>query len=185
MNQAEVMQKFATPEERRLFMIAARLCLGFRRMPWYDAHILNDFALARRFLAIVLPARLAEFEEQFAEFKVDPGFRTRMVPAIAGADEMAGFLADADAICAAGLKEGDRPVLGRGRGRANDQPAFRALHEGWAKWVADQVGEDIEPSYSMFVRYDRTGRLPVHLDSPDSKWALGLCLRSAVDCRCW
>ena len=67
-----------------------------------------------------------------------------------------------------------------GRYKLNNDPIFAAAFDHARRFVEQAVGKAVQPVYSMFVRYVAGGRLPVHLDSLDSQYSIGLCIdRSA------
>lgn len=155
-----------------------RLCLGYSKYPWYDTHQLDAIELARRYLAVVRPDRLDSFLERLSRYQVDLSFRARTLHDILPARRMAQVQSAVVDVCQQDLMLGEAAL--HGRVKAKHHPVFAALHEELTGFVEAQVGEALEPSYLMFTRYDSTGRLPVHLDSPDSKWALGICLQAPV-----
>lgn len=155
-----------------------RLCLGYAKYPWYDTHQLDAIELARRYLAIVRPDKLGPFMERISRYKVDLSFRARLLPDFLQAGRMARLQIAVSQVCQQELMQGEAVLHGRVKARHHAE--FAALHEELTGQVEAQVGERLEPSYLMFTRYDSTGRLPVHLDSPDSKWALGICLQAPV-----
>ena len=60
-----------------------------------------------------------------------------------------------------------------------DHEFFSDLHYRLVPLVSRLVGEPVEPTYTQMALYSRSGVLPVHLDSPNAKWTLDICLRQS------
>jgi hypothetical protein len=59
----------------------------------------------------------------------------------------------------------------------HDQPEFSRLQRDLVDAVSDAAGEQVEPSYNFLSLYGPRGVCPMHMDSPEAKWTLDLCLR--------
>jgi hypothetical protein len=63
-----------------------------------------------------------------------------------------------------------------GRFVIHDHPDFTALQRRAVSMVSAQVGERLEVSYNFLSLYSARGVCAVHLDAPEAKWTLDLCV---------
>lgn len=148
------------------------------RFPWYDSRWLEQYLEARAIVAAVAPRRLARFEEAFRVLRTPRDFRpVRLAhpfdPAALGRIREA-----VAALTPAELSLHEARTFRRYV--VHDHPAFDALQEEAAARVGDAVGEPVEASYNFLSLYAPGGVCPLHLDSPEAKWTLDLCLEQAV-----
>jgi hypothetical protein len=176
MNFLPILAEFNDPRDRANFLVACKLVMEHAEHDWYDATLLDEIAIARRYLELVRPEAVEPFVRAFDAFLGVPGFHIRHFPGFLPQDEFAG-LADAAARIPADDLD-DSEVERHGRLRTNHHPLFVELQARYADWVGEQVGAKLEPSFNLFSRYSGSAGLPPHLDSPDSMWSLGVCIRA-------
>ena len=176
MNAREVLAELPDAAARAQFLIACKLCLEHADYSWYDADLLNEYEIAVEFLRLVRPDKLGEFEAAFAAFQASETFEARSFEQFLPAARFAELAAAVSEVCAGDLEEGE--LERHGRVRSNHHPLFDEIQRELTGWVGEQVGEAVEPSFNLFSRYNASGVLPPHLDSPDSKWAFGICVAS-------
>jgi hypothetical protein len=63
-----------------------------------------------------------------------------------------------------------------GRFVVHDHAYFTALQQRLVPLVSEAVGEAVEPAYNFLSLYGHRGVCPPHLDSPEAKWTVDLCL---------
>jgi len=164
------------PHERSEILRAALLVAKMPQLPWYDARISQRIEVARRFLAGNHPRVLARLELALSHLVVDPQFHLESRAAFLPSDALASLTAAIDRH-STDMHDEEMPMLGRLK--INDLPAFEPARELAQRWVEDRTGLEVVPTYTMFVRYGAQGKLPVHLDSPDSHFTVGIRLGHA------
>jgi hypothetical protein len=64
-----------------------------------------------------------------------------------------------------------------GRFIVHDHPLITELQQSIIGLVSEAAGEQVEPGYNFLSLYTKSGVCPVHMDSPEAKWTLDLCVR--------
>jgi hypothetical protein len=67
-----------------------------------------------------------------------------------------------------------------GRFVVHDHPVLTELQERTVPLVSEQVGEPVEAKYNFLSLYSARGVCSVHMDSPESKWTLDLCVEQSA-----
>lgn len=152
------------------FMVKSR----YVDLPWYDSGVNDRLRVARIYLEQAAPAALARFEARMEVLRAQPGFAMRTVPDFlpqAMFADLTRMLAELDAEA---LQAGELGLLGRHK--LNNDPRFAPAFACAQTYVEQALGRAVRPVYSMFVRYGPGGKLPVHFDSFNSQFSIGLCL---------
>lgn len=145
-----------------------------RLFPWYDSYWLNDYEHARALLRARRPELLESFEAGLKVFRTPPGFQPVRLANVfddATLTEIRGIMAT--------LRPQDLELQEArrfGRFIVHNVPRFTELQHGLVDLVSRAVGEPVEPSYNFLSLYGHMGQCPVHLDSPEAKYTLDLCL---------
>jgi hypothetical protein len=58
----------------------------------------------------------------------------------------------------------------------HDHPFFTELQERTVALVSEAVGEPVEAAYNFLSMYTAKGVCAVHMDAPEAKWTLDLCV---------
>ena len=165
--------------DRQNFLTAGLLQLSFGNYPWYDAGVRYKIAFAQHYLNKVRPDKVAEFSAALAHFETPSTFQTVSISDFLNRHEFAELQrhnarlrnetngVDENRLC--------------GRRRFNNYPIFSNFHQRLAGWVTENVGEKVVPSFSLLAQYGPEGKLPLHIDSQDSMWTLGVCIERNVD----
>lgn len=149
--------------------------------PWYDSRWLAQYWRAKSIVARVAPGRLAQFVEALRPLQTPPDFRTRKLRRPFD-DAALGRIRET----AASLDPSQLEVHQLHEARTfrrfvvHDHPLFTALHREAVPLVSEAAGEEVEPSYNFLSLYTGKGVCPVHMDAPDAKWTLDLCVDLAV-----
>ncbi len=166
------------PARRARLLCALMVSKRHVGLPWYDGKVNDRIAIARHYLAQVAPAALPRFDQRLALFRANPQLELNshrnFLPAdVYGdlQDYLAGLAPDQ-------FKQGEITLLGRVK--LNDQAAFKPAFDCAQALLERQLGRPLRQSYSMFVRYFSDGRLPVHLDSLDSQYSVGICINRSA-----
>lgn len=166
--------------QRRNFMIACKLFLELDQFDWYDSVLRNRIRFASRFLAIVRPDQVGRFVAEMDRLRTDPGFTARKFPRFLEQDRFEQLRRDAAPYLKAPDRE-DKVAEPFGLGKFINMAPFNDLLFGLTDWVGQQVGEPVSPRFTQLTTYQGKLDLPLHLDSPDSKWVLGICLDHNFD----
>lgn len=67
-----------------------------------------------------------------------------------------------------------------GRFVVHDHPFFTELQQGTIPLVSEAAGEPVEAGYNFLSLYGGKGVCAPHLDSPQSKWTLDLCVNQSA-----
>jgi hypothetical protein len=143
--------------------------------PWYDSHWLSAYWRTREFLAIRSPDVLRVFERATQPLHTRRDFEE--------------FVSDwVDAAQLAEIREVVRSLRpdqlelheARAFGRfvVHDHPYFTGLQERFRERVEAFAGEPLASRYNFLSLYGAGGVCAPHLDAPEAKWTLDLC----IDC---
>lgn len=175
----ELKEILADELDRQHFLTAGRLSFSFGDFPWYDAQTRYRLAFALRYLERVRPDKVAEFSNALIQFRTDRSFSPIIEHDFLDLSEF-GALQQCNAILRDQAKATDESRM-CGRNKFNDLPELDALHQRLTGWVEGKAGEPVVPSFSLLAHYGSSGLLPMHIDSQESKWTLGICIERSVD----
>lgn len=159
----------------RHYLIAQKAVHRARqRFPWYDAVWLRAYVAARTMISQARPELLPEFMEALERLRTPADFRTVEVDRVFDENRLEGIRETIRTLPPERLETHE---AGRfGRSVVHDHPDFLALHRQITPMVSDLVGEEVEPSYNFLSLYSELGVCEPHLDSPEAKWTLDICL---------
>jgi hypothetical protein len=163
---------------------------GQNPYPWYDSLWLMRYARAKAIVAAERPDRLASFVDAFRILHTRPNFTPRLLHAPFEADVLDEIRRVAGALRPAELELHEARTFRRFL--VHDHPSFTQLQERATALIEEVVGEPVDASYNFLSLYTSTGVCPVHMDAPDAKWTLDLCVDQPVqwpiylsDVRAW
>lgn len=145
--------------------------------PWYDSVWLRKYVAARELVERVRPARLPDFVRAFEPFRTRPDFAVRCVDRVFDDGIMARIRDLVRTLNIQRLEAHEARAMGRFI--VHDEPYFTELQSTIAPLVGELVGEPVEPSYNFLSLYTKLGVCPVHLDAPQAKWTLDLCIEQS------
>ncbi len=147
------------------------------RFPWYDSLWLNAYVWARETVQRDHPDRLSEFLAAFEPLKT----KKAVVPIKRKSLLDPNTLNNAKAVVRELTKnELERHEFFRmGRHIVHDHAYFTELQNSLTERVSDMAGEELEPRYNFLSLYSNLGACQVHMDSPESKWTLDVCLEQS------
>jgi hypothetical protein len=151
--------------------------------PWYDSVWLTRYAKAKAVIRAVRPEALPAFQEALRIFRTPPKFQVKPLGRIFGDDTLAEIRRVVETLRPADLELHEARMFGRFV--VHDQPFFTELQQRTIARVSDAVGEPVEASYNFLSLYSNLGRCPAHMDSPEAKWTLDLCLNQSVPWPIW
>jgi hypothetical protein len=146
--------------------------------PWYDSYWLERYNSARALLRQIRPERLAEFDAALHPLRTRADFSTVHLERVFDAPTMDRVREVATQLGPADIEAHE--IRDFGRFIVHNHPWFTELQATIVPLVSDAVGEPVESAYNFLSLYAGKGVCEVHLDSPQSKWTLDLCLRQNV-----
>jgi hypothetical protein len=142
--------------------------------PWYDSHWLTKFVRAKTIVRAIRPQGLAAFVEAFYPLHTRLDFQERLLEhpfddyTLSEIRSMVASLRPTD------LEMHEARMFGRFV--VHNHPAFVQLQERTIPLINEAVGEPVEAAYNFLSLYTRMGVCPVHLDAPEAKWTLDVCI---------
>ena len=141
---------------------------------WYDSVWLNAYYQALDIVAAVAPGRFEEFVGSFDILRTRPDFSTRALPDVLDPDTLDRLQSVVKALPREKLELHELQLFGRFV--VHDVPEFTALQHDLTEQASQWAGEPLEPSYNFLSLYTHLGECRPHLDAPNAKWTLDLCL---------
>lgn len=145
--------------------------------PWYDSHWLAEYARCTALIQRVKPEALPEFVEALHIFQTRPDFQVRVLDRVFDAAELREIGRQVAALQPTDLELHEARSFGRFV--VHNHPYFTELQQRTVPLMSEVVGEDVEVSYNFLSLYGALGVCPPHLDAPNAKWTLDLCLNQS------
>ena len=142
--------------------------------PWYDSVWLTRYRSATALIERVRPDVLPAFVDAFRIFHTRRDFKVRRLDRIFDDATMAEIRRTIRALRPHDLELHEARRFGRFV--VHDHAYFTALHQRLVPLVSEVVSEAVEPAYNFLSLYGRCGVCPPHMDSPEAKWTLDLCI---------
>jgi hypothetical protein len=172
-------ERLADPQYLDRHLLAVSLLQQARPIPWYDAHFLRCHETARKFLAIVEPGRLEEFEAGFAPIRTPPDFDVKSLSDVftpAVREDIRRVVSELEA------DELETHEIGSfGRHVVHDHPYFLELQKQLLPRMSEVVGVELETGYNFLSLYGSAGRCDPHMDEPISMYTLDYCIDQQGD----
>lgn len=146
--------------------------------PWYDAWWLADYARARAILTRDRPEMLAPFERALAVFEAPRDFAVSTLDHVFDEPTLETIRGTLASLRLEQIESHEAKQFGRFV--VHNQPWFTELHRALVPLVTLHAGETVEPSYNFASLYGSPGVCPPHLDAPDAKWTLDVCIRQSA-----
>jgi hypothetical protein len=147
---------------------------GDTRYPWYDSWWLAKYLEARAIIERRRPAALPGFLRALEPLQTRPAFQTTVLDEPFDAETLDALRRVVKTLRPSDLELHEARRFGRFV--VHDHPMFVELQARAAPIVGDAVGEPVEASYSFLSLYAAQGTCAVHLDAPQAKWTLDLCI---------
>ena len=143
-------------------------------MPWYDSLWLSKYLVAQKIIKGVRPGMLPEFVNAFARLKTRASFEVQKVEKIFD-DGVMDAIREVVRSLPAGTYE-SHEVKRFGRHVVHNHPFLTDLQKTILPIVSELAGENVEPCYNFLCLYLRFGVCEPHIDAPEAKWTLDLCI---------
>lgn len=146
--------------------------------PWYDSFWLTKYQRAKDVIRRVQPEKLPVFVEALSGLRTEADFRTKKIREVFDNATMAAIR---QTIAAFQLTELElHEVKKFGRFVVHDHPFFTELQNRTIDLVSEAAGEPVEASYNFVSLYKKVGVCAVHMDAPQAKWTLDLCIEQSA-----
>jgi len=149
-----------------------------RLYPWYDSVWLSRYEEAKAIIRTARPDALASFVDAFRILHTRPDFKVQFFEHPFDAATM-----EEIRLVTASLRPTDLELHEArrfGRFVVHDHPFFTELQQRTVPWVSEAVGEPVEAKYNFLSLYPSKGVCAVHMDAPEAKWTLDLCIDQAA-----
>jgi hypothetical protein len=147
-------------------------------IPLYDSFWLTKYQRAKDVIRRVQPEKLPVFVEAVSALRTAADFRTKRIPGLFDDATMAMIR---QAIATFQLRDLEFGEFKRfGRFVVHNHPFFTELQKKTIDLVSEAAGEPVEASYNFVSLYKKVGVCPVHLDTPEAKWTLDLCIEQSA-----
>jgi hypothetical protein len=146
--------------------------------PWYDSFWLREYERAKDVIQRVQPDKLPVFVEALSELRTGADFRVKRIPGLFDDATMATIRQTIASFQLTDLE--GHEVKKFGRFVVHNHPFFTELQKRTIDFVSDAAGEPVEASYNFVSLYKKLGVCAVHLDAPQAKWTLDLCVEQSA-----
>jgi hypothetical protein len=146
--------------------------------PWYDSFWLTRYQRAKDVIRRVQPEKLPVFVTALSGLRTGTDFRIKK---ISGLFDDATMATIRQTITTFQLTELELHELKKfGRFVVHDHPFFTGLQKKVIDLVSEATGEPVEASYNFVSLYKKVGVCAVHMDAPQAKWTLDLCIEQSA-----
>jgi hypothetical protein len=145
--------------------------------PWYDSSWLADYARAKRLIDRARPETLPEFVRTFEALRTRPDFEVGELSRVFSHEVLGDIQQAVRELRAAELELHE--LHNFHRFIVHNHPFISELHQSIVDLASEAAGEPVEPCYNFLSLYTKLGVCPVHMDAPDAKWTLDLCIRQS------
>ncbi|MGI9351660.1 MAG: hypothetical protein ACR2O3_08860 [Rhizobiaceae bacterium] len=144
------------------------------RSLWYDSWWLQTYIQVRDYLEANEPEKLRSFEKLIAPLRTDQSFKTTQFRSVILPERI---LEIKEVIQSLGFDRlNASEFYSFGRHILRNHSYFDKLQIDLLPLVEEYVGESVEPSYNFLSLYNNLGSCSAHMDSPQSKWTLDICI---------
>ena len=148
-----------------------------RLYPWYDSIWLDEYTRAKSIIRKVKPQALAAFEDTMQVFRTRPDFRVRTFERVFNDETLEKIRQVVRTLQPMDFEFHEAQQFKRFI--VHDHPYFTELQQQLIPLVSEAAGEPLESNYNFLSLYSAAGVCPVHMDSPEAKWTLDVCLNQS------
>ena len=157
--------------------------LQSRLYPWYDSVWLARYTQAKAIIRTTHPDRLGAFERAFQALRTRPDFQVKKLARVFDEETMGEIRRVVAFLRPTDLELHEARTFGRFV--VHDHMFFNELQQRTISLISEAVGEPVEASYNFLSLYSALGKCPPHMDSPQAKWTLDLCVNQSVSWPIW
>lgn len=147
--------------------------------PWYDAVWLTKYSRAKALIEERRPRKLKTFVEAFEPLKTRPDFEVVKVSNILSPEAV-----EQSKELIKNLKHTEKEtheIFKFGRLVIHNHPFFNQIQDELTDTVSSLVKEEVEASYNFLSLYYNLGVCGVHMDSPEAKYTVDICIEQSTD----
>jgi hypothetical protein len=167
-----------TDSQASTILNAAARPASSQLFPWYDSVWLTRYTRAREIVRRLHPEKLPMFEGVFSVLRTASDFRIKRLDKIFNDETLSEIRRVVSSLRPTDLELHEARMFGRFV--VHDHPLFNELQQRTLALVADAAGEPVEASYNFLSLYSDLGRCPLHMDAPEAKWTLDLCISQST-----
>lgn len=156
----------------------ARRPIRSHAYPWYDSIWLEEYTKAKAIIRKIKPGALAAFETAFQIFQIQNDFQEKVFERVFDDNTLDEIRRVVKSLLPSDVEMHEAKNFQRFV--VHDHPFFTELQKQIIPLVSAAAGEPLEIAYNFLSLYSATGVCPVHMDSPQSKWTLDICLDRSV-----
>ncbi len=153
--------------------------MSTKSFPWYDGYWLENYYAALEWFAANAPEKLEAFQSRTDAFHTRQDFDVIVLEKFLDDDTTAQANELITQIRSNDLK--NHELFTFGRMVVHNHEFFNDLQEKLAPKVGELVGEPVEPCYNFLSLYNNLGVCPVHMDAPQAKWTVDICLDQSYE----
>lgn len=166
-------------QARQLHLTAVAALHRVGGVPWYDSRFLRMFEAAKLFLASVRPEALDRFVAAFDPLRTRASFKVAELSEVFSPDVFHRLRECVAQLDRDSLETHERDSFGRLV--LHDDPWFTQLQADMTARVAALAGEALVSSYNFLSLYADDGRCEPHMDEPEAKWTLDICIDQSAE----
>lgn len=146
--------------------------------PWYDSVWLEEYTKAKAIIRKIKPDALTAFESAFQIFQTRNDFQEKVLERVFDDNTLDEIRRVVKSLRPSDIEMHEAQSFKRFV--VHDNPFFNELQKQITPLVSAAAGEPVETSYNFLSLYSAMGVCPVHMDSPEAKWTLDICLDQSV-----
>ena len=141
---------------------------------WYDSVWLAKYLAAKVYILEHYPEKYDEFMASFNALRTNPDFKIKELPGLFNQQALDLIKKIINDIPMSSMKIHEVETFGRYIMR--NHPVFLKMQANLTESVSKWVGEEVEPCYNFLSLYTQFGICEPHLDAPEAKWTLDICI---------
>lgn len=145
--------------------------------PWYDSVWLSRYVKAREFIASHHPEKLDGFVRSMELLRTRPDFSVQHLPAVFSGETLSRIRSTIALLSPDELELDEIKTFGRWI--VHNHQIFTELQAATTALVSQLAGEAVEPCYNFLSMYTKLGHCPLHMDAPQAKWTLDICINQS------
>lgn len=147
---------------------------GNYKFSWYDSHWLDKYEKAQEWLKTNRPQDLDAFVRALDVFRTRDDFQTQFFQSIFDEKTLVDIRSQIASLRPEQLELHEAKTFRRFI--VHDLPYLIDLQRGLLPLVSEAAGEELDIGYNFLSLYGNRGICPMHMDSPESKWTLDVCI---------
>lgn len=148
-------------------------------MPWYDSSWLACYYHARDIVKTAYPERLKEFEQAFQSLHTDLDFSEKDASHLITEDTIESLKQQIIELPEEKLETHE--FINFGRTVVHNLAFSKQLQLELLEPVSELAGQELEPSYNFLTMYNNLGYCQPHMDAPNAKWTLDICIEQSQE----